>query len=199
MTDEPEVTGADGSFYQNYKREFLELIKFVEQAGQDVPGLEKLSPADASQLSRYVRILSSKKAETFPLLAKRIDENHPTFLDECIVENVWQIAEAMFMIGQYSALNGEGARKYVKAADTGKARDEKARSDKRVKDRRLEVLRRFIGDRVITAYSKFVTDELAAINTAAVAARLEPASRTTWVNLMKDDLGYGSTRKRVQD
>lgn len=118
MTDEqrnePEVTEADGSFYAAYKREFLALVDFAEQSGLGASDLENIHPADAMQLSRYLRILKEKKTETFLLLAKRIDESKPTFWDECIVENMWQITEAMFMIGQYAALRGGGVSKYVK-------------------------------------------------------------------------------------
>ena len=197
MTDKPEVTGVDGSFYEYYKRDFLALLDFVRQSGAQASSLENLSVGDAAQLRRYTFVIDQKKNETFRLLATRIDEANPSFFDECIVENILQLAEAMFMVGQYAALSNKSTRRFVKSGDADKARDEKSKSDSKVKRQRLDLLRRFIGDREINAYSKFIVDELGSINAAAKEARVASAGKSTWTNLMKE-LGYGPRPKKDQ-
>lgn len=119
-TDAGSVTTAQGDFYQAYKKGTLEFLEFVRKVGEDGIASGALNSADKDQVDSGLQTLRAKSPDLFRLLAKKIDEDAPSFWDECIVEYLWSILGSVFLIAQHSGIT-VSAKEYMKVMQVKKA------------------------------------------------------------------------------
>jgi len=193
-----QVTGATGDFYESYKREMFQLLSFVEARGAESLKTNKLPDVDKSVLTSRLRVVKNKGNDLSRLLSLVINENNPSFHQECTIEAVWTLLEAVFATGQYVGMTSQGFQNYQKREHTAPSRTKKGIKDKNNREGRLSVLRKLIISNPVGAYTKFIESNLDALNEAAKAAGVDGAKKSTWTGLM-EALGYGAQKKSKTD
>ncbi len=190
------VTGVTGDFYTSYKREMFQLLSFVEASGVESQKTNKLPDVDQLVLTSKLHAVREKGNDLSRLLSLVFNESNPSFREECTIEAVWTLLEAVFATGQYVGMTSRSFQKYERREQTAPSRKAKSIKDSGRKERRLVVLTRYIQDHPVGAYTKFIQSNLDALNEAA--GDDDKAEKSTWIELMQD-LGYGTQRKSKTD
>lgn len=106
-----EVSSADGNFYHGYKKQISVLLEAIIKVGGDAIQSGDLQQADVSHIEAALRGLRREERDFPRLLAKSINEDNPTFFQECTLASIIGLIEGVFLIGKHGGFTDSAFRK----------------------------------------------------------------------------------------